>query len=101
MRPPVAMPLEETIMLGYRESLIFFESSCVWSKWKFGQVNGEPYLAISDFVSGENSSACFRKISTALIAIGLSACTGTVGYLPTLHQLLEHEQEFLRALDGK
>src|SRR5271157_2765295 len=79
MRPPVTMPLDETIMLGYLESLIFFESSCVTSKWKLGHSSGEPYFSISAFVSGVNSSVCFRKMSTALIAIGLSACTGTLG----------------------
>ena len=32
MRPPVTMPLEETMIAGYFDSLIFLESSWVTSK---------------------------------------------------------------------
>src|SRR5450755_175717 len=82
MRPPVTMPLEETMIEGKAELLIFFESSVVRANVKPGHCNGEPYCLINLQVSSVYSSECFMKTSTALIAIGLSQYTGMRGICP-------------------
>ena len=72
MRPPVTMPLEEIMMQGKRLSLIFFDSSEVEAKVNPGHASGDPYWLTRRRVSSLYSSVCFRKISTALMAMGLS-----------------------------
>ena len=57
---------------GIMLALIFFDSSGVEANVNPGQVSGEPYLRIMSRVSSLYSSSCFRKISTALIDMGLS-----------------------------
>ena len=95
------MPLDDTIIVELVKALIFFESCIVRSKWKFGHFSGDPYFSISALVCGVNSSVYFRKICTALMAIGLSTCTGTLRNLARFHELFQQEEEFLRALHGE
>ena len=76
------MPLEEIMTAGIVVALIFFDSSGVEAKVKPGHSRGEPYFRIMVRVSSLYSSSCFRKISTALIAIGLSQKTGSRGIWP-------------------
>src|SRR5712672_3000774 len=105
MRPPVTMPLEETMMQGERISLIFRESSCLGAKWNPSQFNGEPYFRTSCVTSSLNSPSYFMKISTALIAMGLSTKTGSRGIwlasMSSLSRNKKQKQEFLRALHSK
>src|SRR5438045_8777310 len=82
MRPPVTMPLEETIMQGKRESLIFLDSCEVEVNVTLGQVSGDPYWLLRRLVSSLYSSVCFRKTCTAVIAIGLSQKMGILGIWP-------------------
>ena len=73
------MPLDEMMTAGMQLALIFFDSSADEAKMNPGQVSGEPYWRIISRVSSLYSSLCFRKISTALIAMGLSQNTGMRG----------------------
>src|SRR5258708_18992305 len=82
MRPPVTMQLEEMIMDGNWLALIFFDSSEVCANVSPGQVTGDPYFLIRSAACGVYSSECFRKMSTALMAMGLSQNTGTCGTCP-------------------
>ena len=79
MRPPVTMPLDEMMIDGIVVALILFDSSGVDANVNPGHCSGEPYLRIISRVSSLYSSSCFKKISTALIAIGLSQKTGMRG----------------------
>ena len=81
-------------MQGYLESLIFFDSSAVCANVKPCHFNGEPYLAMSCLVASLYSSVCFRKISTALIAMGLSQKTGTRGAWPDSISSLSMKRNF-------
>ncbi len=76
------MPLEEIMIEGITAALILFDSSGVEANVNPGQCSGEPYFRIMSRVSSLYSSSCFRKISTALIAIGLSQNTGSRGICP-------------------
>src|SRR6266567_1602776 len=82
MRPPVTIPLDDMMMQGDFESLIFLDSSAVWAKVKPCHLSGEPYRETNCLVVSLYSSVCFKNISTALIAIGLSQYTGTRGACP-------------------
>ncbi|PYQ40071.1 MAG: hypothetical protein DMG99_14790 [Acidobacteria bacterium] len=66
-------------MHGDLTSLIHFDSSALCAKVKPCHFSGDPYRWISCFVPSLYSSVCFKNISTALIAIGLSQYTGTRG----------------------
>ena len=79
---------------GSCESLIFFDSSGVQAKVNPGQSSGEPYFPINSRVASLYSSVCFRKISTAWIAIGLSAYTGTRGISPDSINSLSMKRNF-------
>src|SRR5271166_934206 len=82
MRPPVTIPLDETMIDGYTLWLIFFDCSAVCAKVKPGHSMGEPYFRIRLAACCEYSFVCFMKMSTALIAIGLSQYTGKRGIFP-------------------
>ncbi len=75
-------------------ALIFFDSSGVDAKVKPGQVSGEPYFRIMSRVSSLYSSSCLRKISTALIAMGLSQNTWMRGTCPDSIRCLRMNTNF-------
>ncbi len=101
MRPPVTMPLEETMIAGKFVLLIFFESSVVCAKVKPGHCRGEPYCSIKRQVSSVHSSECLRKTSHCFDRHGAVAVHRHARNLPGLHQLFDHEEKFLGTFDGK
>src|SRR5579864_5791411 len=100
MRPPVTIPLDEMMTAGIVERLMCFDSSGVDANAKPGHSNGEPYFWIMSRVSSLYSSLCLKKISTALMAMGLSQKTGMRGICPASIRCLRMKTN-LGALDGK
>ena len=88
------MPLDEMMTDGIVVALILFDSSGVEAKVNPGHRSGEPYFRIISRVSSVYSSSCFRNISTALIAIGLSQKTGMRGICPDSIKFLTMNTNF-------